>query len=281
MLEEGEFLELLREVTSVCYEGIAVFKYKTPEWRTAHWEISLAGEMLCALKSLNDDQPLVEKVLNTLVEGATDYHSDTSGEGYAFALHCARLAAATGSRKVALAFSRFVEWTQRVPDLQYPIDDDRWARRYLITSLVAKMPENLRREVECDLIEHLKETCEDFLKQPIFELLAEIGTRRAFAALLDELRDLKLKHYPPFGDHSYWWTIFAIVEREGFSPDMIAELNEILSKLPQESRIMPGYHRELGGYARTYKLSHDKKLYGVLEEKKMQFWDYWIAYPDL
>jgi hypothetical protein len=43
--------------------------------------------------------------------------------------------------------------------------------------------------------------------------------------------------------------------------------------MSDESSILHGYHSELGGYAHTYELSHGKKLYDVLEEKKMQYWD--------
>jgi len=275
-LAEGAFAGRLGAVAAPGLEA-DLSKLEDPALRPAFDALLAAGEMIAARERVVDGNPVVDRVLDALVDLATHYE-DCSG--FELRRACFELLGRSRSFRTAMRLLDFAVWCQRVPDLGYPIDDARVSAVYEATSAVVAIARTHGDAIESRMIERL-DPCRRGERNVLAGLMGSFGTRRSLETLAGYVRGADFRFEGEWELDAFWSSVFRLVERHGFAPDMIATLNGALSERFGDANVMVGYHRSLRELADRIGREEGRGLFEILEPGGTQFWDYWLVYQSL
>jgi hypothetical protein len=272
-LPEDRFLDLLHLVASGVL-GLHYSSLKDAELRPVFDDLLVAGEMIAARERVDDDRPEVDGVLDALTGFATRYE-DYGDFDFCFA--CAELAGRSKSFRTAMRFLGFALWCQRVPDLDYPIDHLRCGAVYGARCAVISIAPAHGEAIESRLIEafHRHTLAE---RNVLAGIMAAVGSRRSLRVLVDYVRAADFRFEHEWDVDGFWHSVFSLIRRHGFAPDMIDTLNGALGTRFHDAKVMVGYHRSLRELAERIRTDEGRGLFEILEPRGMQFWDYWLTY---
>jgi hypothetical protein len=278
-LDEAKFVELLDRVTSACFLLDGALPIENPLARPVYRDLLVAAELLAARRDVDRSHPAVRALIDALVD-----HALADPEGLPvrmrFSERCFDDTARIGSAAAAGRYLDFVLASSRLPDRGLPSDDARLARVGHARRAIREIGAVRRPEVEAMLLEAFDGDSHEAPRAEILALLDSTGGRRTLDRLVQFLHDPALAGAHSHFRFGYWMGVFRILEREDFAPELLTKLNENISRVFTNARIMVSYHATLGYFARCL---HDtgRPLFEILEERGVQFWDYWMVYRDL
>jgi len=245
--------------------------------RPAIRDMLVAGEIVAARRDLDRSHPVVEAILAALTDLSLPRHDGPPSRGPDIGVHCREIVVRCGRLESARRYLDFVLECARLTDRGLPEDDARAAAAEGARRAFLEIAATHAEPLEARLVEMFASETDFSARTEVLYLLGSIGGARAFEALAAFVRSEELASSPSLFRFAFWSALLWILERLDFPLECLRRFNDAVSHVVANPRLMLTYHGALGYFAACLR-DKEVDLFERLEQRGMQFWDYWLVY---